>query len=518
MAAKGISAAGCPAIGEGRLGTEGEAPKVPAARRGDIARAGVLFLLCVLVYEFSSGAHAYSVDEITNYASARALVESGTPDLRFEHPFPPEQLLTVRHPESGRLTGRYGLLSWLPMVPLYALASATGPGAEPPGPVFPQPSQVLPLVVLLYNPIVAALLVAITFLLGRELGLRPGYAVAAALILAIGSPLWVYAKTLANMPAATTFAVAAILAAARARDGGRAWPAMSGVLAALAGLVRPEFVVLAVVAAPLALTSTDSCVRTRAGRLLTWTLAWAIVAVPGIGLWNLYRTGSFFDTGYGATTILWQTERAYIGVLGILGSPSFGLFVLVPVTALGVWGLLTARRYRSLWITMAGLVALAIVGYGSFRDWFGGVSWGSRYLLSVMPLLALGAAAILQDRRVGRLARLGALTLTLWGVGISVLGVLFDYQSGWRNLWDEGAKPEQILWDPHFSLIGAHLRLARQWADGLIGPDLYLPHKLGVWTIPALTIGLLAVAAMALIVEIRGIVRARLRGAEKPEA
>ena len=55
-----------------------------------------------------------------------------------------------------------------------------------------------------------------------------------------------------------------------------------------------------------------------------------------------------------------------------------------------------------------------------------------------------------------------------------MLGVLFDYQSGWRNLWDHGARPEQIEWNPHFSLIGAHLRLARQWVDGLIGPDLFI--------------------------------------------
>ena len=81
---------------------------------------------------------------------------------------------------------------------------------------------------------------------------------------------------------------------------------------------------------------------------------------------------------------------------------------------------------------------------------------------------------------------------------MSVLGVLFDYQTGWRNLWEHGARPEQVLWNPHFSLIGAHLRLARQWQDGLIGPDLYLVQRLGPWTFVVLALGLLIALGVAL--------------------
>ena len=83
--------------------------------------------------------------------------------------------------------------------------------------------------------------------------------------------------------------------------------------------------------------------------------------------------------------------------------------------------------------------------------------------------------------------------------------MLFDYQRGWQNLWEHGARPEQVLWNPHFSLIGAHLRLARQWQDGLIGPDLYLLQRLGPWALVLLAFGLLVALGVALGLEARSL-------------
>ncbi|MCY3782814.1 MAG: hypothetical protein OXG79_03400 [Chloroflexi bacterium] len=153
---------------------------------------------------------------------------------------------------------------------------------------------------------------------------------------------------------------------------------------------------------------------------------------------------------------------------------------------------------------MLALTVLAVIGYGSFDDWFGGVSWGPRYLTTVTPFLALGVGLALQSASATVGMRLATLGLAAWSTGLSVLGVLFDYQSGWRNLWDHGARPEQIEWNPHFSLIGAHLRLARQWVDGLIGPDLFVVHRLGLWTIAVLAAGLLVVLGLAWAIETRG--------------
>lgn len=467
-----------------------------------VAHAGVLALLAGLVYLLSSGAHAYSVDEITNYASARALVETGSPDLGGEQPFPREQLLTLSHPSSERVTGRYGLLSWAAMTPAYVLAGWLSSEPPPPSPAFPQPSAVRPLAVLLYGPAIAAALVSATFVLGRSLGLHLRYASASALILAFASPLWVYAKGLANIPLAALLAVLALLPITVPAPSARRW-GIAGALAGLAVVVRPEVVVFGAVIGVLSLGLWRDAWRIGATCSGVYIVAWAAVAIPGIGLWNLYRTGEFLDVGYRAASILWQTDRAYIGVFGVLASPSFGLLVFMPVAAVGLWGLMGMGRQSHVWTAMLALVVIAVIGYGSFRDWHGGVSWGPRYLTVVVPFLALGVGSVLQAPRTGLLMKLSAVALAVWSLGLSVLGVLFDYQTGWRNLWEHGARPEQVLWNPHFSLIGAHLRLARQWQDGLIEPDLYLFQRIGPWALVLLTMGMLLAIGVALAVRVR---------------
>ena len=229
--------------------------------RLDVFRASALFLIFAVVYLFSTGAHAYSVDEITNYASARFLVEYGSPDLRIDDPFPSSQLMKANHADGERVSGRYGLVAWLPLAPLYALASAVGPSEEPPSPTFPETSYVLPLVVLLFNPIVAAALVASIYMLAREIGLRGRYALCAAVIAGVGSPLWVYSKTLSSIPLASIFMIGALLGIARARRGGLWSVAVAGLAGGVAAAIRPEYAVLAVVLLPTLLFASKAVFR-----------------------------------------------------------------------------------------------------------------------------------------------------------------------------------------------------------------------------------------------------------------
>ncbi len=467
-------------------------------------------LLAGLVYLLSSGAHAYSVDEITHYASARAFVETGSPDLAGGRPFPQEQLLTLAHPTSERVTSRYGLLSWAAITPAYAIARAAGSTAPPPSASFPQPSFVRPLAVLLYGPLVAAGVVAATFVLGRNLGLRPRNAATAALVLAFASPLWVYAQGLANIPLAALLGVLGFVFATRPQAVARHWAA-AGVSCGLAAATRPEFIVLGAGVGVLCLLGQGRRPWARWPHALVFAFAWTAIVIPSLGFWNLYRTGSFLDVGYRTASILWQTDRAYIGVFGALASPSFGLFVFMPVAAVGLWGLLNAPTRRTAWLVMLSLTLLAVVGYGSFRDWAGGVSWGPRYLTAAAPFLALGVGVVLQARATTPVMRLVTFGLAAWSMGLSVLGVLFDYQAGWRNLWDHGANPEQITWNPHFSLIGAHMRLARQWVDGLIGPDLYVIHRMGAWALVVIVVGVMASFGLLIAAETRGWTRGLFR-------
>ena len=304
--------------------------------------------------------------------------------------------------------------------------------------------------VLLYGPVIAAALVGATFLLGRNLGLRPRYAVVGALALAFASPLWVYAKGTRQHPTCCAVGRAGDPCdhrlryhhASPGRCGRSGWPGCND------GHQRPEFIVLGVVVGALSLLDLKRGGLAGLKGAAVFTATWVAISILGVGFWNLYRTGDLLDTGYRTGTILWQTDRAYIGVFGALASPSFGLLVFMPLAAVGLWGLLGKAMDRPIWFAMLVVVVTAVVGYGSFTDWFGGVSWGPRYLTAVTPFLVLGVGVVLQARATNLAMRLTVGGLAAWSLGISVLGVLFDYQTGWRNLWEHGARPEQVLWEP----------------------------------------------------------------------
>ena len=323
-----------------------------------------LFLVTAAVYLFSTGAHAYSVDETTNYASARAFVQTGSPDLRsqIDNPFPSTRLLKVEHPDQPRITGRYGLLAWLSMVPAYAAASAFGPVPEPVGPAFPQGGDILPLAGLLFNPLIGATLVALIYLLARSVALSRWHSLAAAIIAGFASPIWVYSSTLSSIPLATTLIIAALLALARGRQRHQIALALSsGLLAGLAAATRPDFILFAPILLIAAFAIRPQPVGAAVARAALWAVGWAIVVVPGVGFYNLYRTGDVLNFGYSEQTFLWATDRAHIGLFGILASSGFGLFVYFPLGILGLWGLLTGGGVRWLRWTMAAATLMAIL-------------------------------------------------------------------------------------------------------------------------------------------------------------
>jgi hypothetical protein len=74
-------------------------------------------------------------------------------------------------------------------------------------------------------------------------------------------------------------------------------------------------------------------------------------------------------------------------------SPGFSLWTFSPVLIAGLVGaylLVKARQIRQFLVPLA-MVASIIVGYGLFHgeNWYGGLGWGPRYLLPLIPFLAL---------------------------------------------------------------------------------------------------------------------------------
>lgn len=108
------------------------------------------------------------------------------------------------------------------------------------------------------------------------------------------------------------------------------------------------------------------------------------------------------------------------GLPGLLLDQEFGLLVYAPVFALGAFGVAALWR-RDRRLTVTGLVLVAVVAFtaGTWHMWRGGFNPPARFLVPIVPVLALGLAAAF-TRGVTAPAAL----LAGWGLWLGAVGLV----------------------------------------------------------------------------------------------
>ena len=137
------------------------------------------------------------------------------------------------------------------------------------------------------------------------------------------------------------------------------------------------------------------------------------------------------------------------GLAGLWLSPNRGLLVFSPIVAVAAAGIpaLVRERWRSP-LTHCALAALGqYVLYGCYAVWWGGHTYGPRYMLDVLPLLVPLAAAGVDGRPLPRPAfAVGTLVLA-WSVAISALGAFVFPNERWNLLPRDVDRHHERLWD-----------------------------------------------------------------------
>jgi hypothetical protein len=122
------------------------------------------------------------------------------------------------------------------------------------------------------------------------------------------------------------------------------------------------------------------------------------------------------------------------GFAGLLLSPSRGLLIFSPVVLVAVAGFRQslAEGWRSPlpWCLLALAAEYAL--YGSFAVWWGGHTYGPRYLLDGLPVAVPLAAVAMAPPRIGRVAKAGALAALAWSMLVAATGA-FCYPN---DLWN----------------------------------------------------------------------------------
>lgn len=301
-----------------------------------------------------------------------------------------------------------------------------------------------------------ALAVALLYLTARRRVTR-ARSVLIAIGLGLGTGLWpLVSQTLWAHETAIlgmAIAVAAFGATEDRLDLGAASCAAFGL--ALAGLARPQLApMIAVLLAGIWVRASRPAAR---GAL-------AIVGATAVAMMLLYW--QWFGAPFGAQTVLlaksnslhgtrgwftWSLE----GYAGLLFSPSRGLLVFSPIVAIALAGF--AEAARTPWTSPLRWCAAAAVAqfllYGSYAVWWGGHTYGPRYLLDVLPLLVPPAAAALSRWRIGPVSALLCTAALAWSVAISATGAFCYPSEQWNTSPVDVDREHSRLWswtDPQF--------------------------------------------------------------------
>jgi hypothetical protein len=211
-------------------------------------------------------------------------------------------------------------------------------------------------------------------------------------------------------------------------------------------VVASLFTALGILARPtmaiFALLATLFVWRERRSRLAAF-LALPVIGGVGVVLYNVRAVGSVLGGYAGVSFVAPDLQR----LLGLLISPNRGLFIYTPIAVLALPGLLRWRNPRAAWVPYlaAGTLGYLLL-YASFGGWWGGHTYGPRFLIDVLPGCVLCAVPTVErcvQRRAGRAV---LVALVAWSVGVQAVGAYCDFDT-WNHVPVSIDTQSQRAWD-----------------------------------------------------------------------
>jgi hypothetical protein len=386
-------------------------------QRRAVAFSVAFFLFSVYLFTYRGGFH--SIDEVSMYAVTESLVKFGrlnTDQIAWAQWTTTQAEAQGFFGADGHVYSKKGVALSLAQAPLYWLALHL-------------PGMGMLQTVSLLNAIVTAMTGLLIFMFVLRLGFSLVTSIGVALIFGLGSIAFVYAKYLFSEPlAGFLLLLAAYMLFAYRQEGGRRHLVIAGVAAGFAVLARANNLLLLPIFALYLLTNgrinekgndapLPSCPPAPFLPLVVFILSVAPAGLVLLG-YNAARSGNPLQTGYDLTLF---SPNIVLGLYKLLFSPLRGLFVYSPVLLLSLpgWWQFRRRWPAEAWL-FAGLVGVTV---GLFATWSSGegLSWGSRFLVPLVPFWVIVLAPLLEHG--GRLMRVALFWLGGLSLGIQILGV-----------------------------------------------------------------------------------------------
>ena len=230
-----------------------------------------------------------------------------------------------------------------------------------------------------------------------------------------------------------------------------------------------------------------------------------VITLSFMGLVNYWRFDSFTDFGYGSDGTL-SRHNEWKGLIGVLASPGAGLIFYFPIAILLPLTLkYMYKENKGLFFLSAYVILVNWLYVGTLPGevfWSGGIAWGPRYLIPVLPFIAIVSGTLFQRMKLPHFNLLSVknngmsimsrsfmklsiiIVLCAAGFFINLLGKLvwiFDAMNYGYKIWP-WQMGLQYYWDPYYSQIILQLKTLMSDYVSHINPEKYL--SMPFWSRP----------------------------------
>jgi hypothetical protein len=341
----------------------------------DVALAAGLGLFLVAVYFSTFAGVLRSIDELSLFASTENVVLGGS-----------LQPLLVRfaefHNRVGLLEPGYSLLA----VPLYALARR-----------WPAVSNIH--AVMLLNPLLTALNASLLYGLGRRLRYGEAASLSVALVFGLATMAWPYTKSFLREPAVALLWTAAFWGLVQFVEAPE-WGA--GALAVVPVVAAVGVKVASIVSWPVIFIALGWTLYTSQRFSRRWLLVGGLAALAlsvGLALFLLAQRNLPVSGLINNLVANPFTLESLAPWYGLLASPGKSVFVYSPVVLLGVIGWPAFYRRHAVVAVTLVLLSAALLFALRTSNWWGGLTWGPRFLAPLLPLMLLPALELFPQRK-----------------------------------------------------------------------------------------------------------------------
>ncbi len=355
-------------------------------------------------------------DPVNYFVVAQNLVETGTFGMEKNQYVPLEQ------GRDGAYYSKFAPGQSLLEAPFYALGRMVAPSTDDQRYLYAFKYFVSVLCV----PPVSALTLIFFMLTIQLLGYDRRTAILSTLLLGLGTMMWPYARLGFSEPLQACAIAAGFYYSTRARrEGSLTAAAFAG---AAIGMLLLTKVSAAIVAPGFALYLITGAhgQKKRFRAAMLFSLVFLIFLCLSLA-YNQLRFGELLNFGYfsGKDASFGFNVNCLSGLYGFLFSPGKSIFLYAPAVLLSLWG---ARRLQSdhgdvstlVWFCVASHLAV----YCRWWAWHGDWSWGPRFLVPLMPLLMIPAAALVATLKESVfIHRFAFITIVVVSFFIQTLGV-----------------------------------------------------------------------------------------------